>query len=137
VPEVDFVALCDHVRGGEGGILHVIAAGIDRIRAAQLPTIQNVGLALRIALTLEECDTQHRIQVHLTDPEGQRLFEIAGTFGVTDVSNVPSGWPAFTAAALNFGMPIQQHGVHKLDLIIDDDLKKTIRVLVEPLPDRG
>jgi hypothetical protein len=53
MPEVDYAFLCDHVRA-EGGVAHVIAAGIDTIYQEQVPSVANFGLLARITYTRAE-----------------------------------------------------------------------------------
>jgi len=59
VPELDYAVLCDYVRT-EGGIAHVIAAGIDTIWAGEIPTGQNIGLHCAIRLATLHRGSQER-----------------------------------------------------------------------------
>jgi hypothetical protein len=74
VPQVDFMTVCDYVRV-EGGLFHIIAAGVDRIRVPALPTVQNVGVAVRLALTRAECEHQHELRLIFQDSDGRRIIE--------------------------------------------------------------
>jgi hypothetical protein len=73
MPELDYAVLGDYVRA-EAGIAHVIAAGIDTIWSAEVPTGRNVGLLLRITFTRNECGRLHRIEIIFQDTDGARLI---------------------------------------------------------------
>ena len=46
--QLDYMVLADYVRQ-DGGVIHILGAGIDTIVAARVPAIQPLGIALRIS----------------------------------------------------------------------------------------
>lgn len=130
MPDVDFMVLCDYVRA-DGGLLHMIAAGIDRIHAPSVPSGQNVGIALRVSLTRAECDHPHQLQLVFQDEDGNRLSDFRAEFRTAYPTDSTPGWPATSGLALNMGLPLPRYGVYSLELLIDGQSKKSIPLLVE------
>src|SRR4051794_19269082 len=111
MPEVDFMILCDHVRP-EGPILHIIAAGIDRIEAASFPTVHNMGIAIRLLLTRAECDEEPSLELRFSDQDGRRLVGFNGKFQAKYPDNVPPGWHAYGVMPINMGLPLPAPGIY-------------------------
>lgn len=135
MPEVDFMALCDYVRG-DAGLLHAMGLGIDRVRAQSIPTIVNVGIAARLTLTRNECDRDHDVQLIFQDQDGGGRLELrASQFQVAYPPNVPAGWPAYASLSFRLGLPLQRYGVHSFELLINGHSKKSISIMVERPPE--
>jgi hypothetical protein len=128
MPEVDFMILCDYVRP-EGTIMHVIAAGIDRITAPSFPTAHNLGIALRLTLTRSECNYPHQIELIVQGDDGDRVAGFTGTFETGYPEDVPVGWRAYGSIPINLGIPLPKPGVYSVELLIDGNLKKSIPLL--------
>lgn len=138
MPQVDFMILCDYVRSSDGGLLHMIAAGIDRLRVPVLPTVQNVGVAVRLSLQRSECDRDYELQLIVQHADGERIAELLGQFRATyPPSNMPPGWATHMALALNLGLPLQVYGEYSLELLVAGDHKKSLGFIVEPPPQGG
>jgi hypothetical protein len=99
--QLDYALLCDYVRG-EGGVAHVIAAGIDTIYRPEVPTVANFGLLARFTFTEEDLGQEHQLELQLTDQEGQQVARITGTPPLQPVSGLPEGWPYGGIIALNY-----------------------------------
>jgi Family of unknown function (DUF6941) len=127
--EVDFMALCDYARS-ERGLVHIIAAGIDRIQPPQLPAAQNLAVALRLALTREECTEEHSIAFLFRSPDGAVITELRARFRTDYPEGNPDGWPAFVVLSPSFVIPIEQYGTHSVEVLLDDVSQKTVEVLV-------
>lgn len=137
MPEVDFMILCDHVRA-DRGVFHMIAAGIDRIHTDTVPAARNVGIAIRLSLTRVECQHSHQIELIFQDQDGERILSFTGVFEAKYPDDLPPGWPAHGAIPLNLALPLPRHGIYSLELVIDNQSKKSIGVLVAPVaPARG
>ena len=136
VPQVDFMILCDYVRA-DGGLLHMIAAGIDRIRVPMLPAVHNVGVAVRLSLHRSECDRDYELQLIFQNTDGQRIADLTAQFRAQYPPGLPAGWPTPVALALNLGLPLQAYGEYSFELLISGDHKKSLGVIVEPPPQGG
>jgi hypothetical protein len=130
MPEVDFMILCDYVRS-DGGVLHMIAGGVDQISAGDVPAAHNVGIGLRMSLTRAECDRPHDIELRWQDREGEPLLQIRAAFNAEYPIGLPTGWLAFGVLPLNVALPLPAYGVYSLELLIDGVSKKSIPVLVQ------
>jgi len=130
MPEIDFMVLSDYVRA-EGGVLHIIAGGVDRIQVPSVPTAHNIGVAIRLSMTRNECDRRHRLELIFQNQDGQRLMDFRAEFGATYPKDVPPGWPAFGVVPLNLGLPIPDLGIYSFEVLIDDQHKKSVSVMVE------
>jgi Family of unknown function (DUF6941) len=130
MPEIDFMVVSDYVRA-EGGVLHMIAGGVDRIQAANVPTAHNVGVAIRLSMTRAECDRVHRIELIFQTQDGAQLLKLRAEFQTAYPEHLPPGWPAFGIVPLNIGLPIPDYGIYSLEVLIDDQHKKSVGLLVE------
>lgn len=134
MPEVDYAFLCDHVRA-EGGLAHVIAAGIDTIYQEQVPSVANFGLLTRITYTRAECGRPHRLEAILADTDGNRIAHLQAITTPTWTEGLPPGWRQGAFMALNFGVPLPKYGVYSFDILINDSHKKAVDLRVVPPPD--
>ncbi|MFI7332301.1 DUF6941 family protein [Micromonospora aurantiaca (nom. illeg.)] len=130
MPTLDFMVLCDYVRS-DAGIIHMIAAGIDRFRPPSVPYVHNVGVAVRIGLTREECAEPHQVDVMVKAPDAEKLIHIRGELRVEDPEGLTPDSPVFVALTPNFALPLQTYGLHTLELYIDNHHEKTVRFMVE------
>ncbi len=133
MPELDAAVLCDYVRS-EGGIAHIIAAGIDRVTTAQVPTGQNVGLYILVKFTRMECDRPHRVEVIFQTEDGARLVQVEAAITPEWMDDTPAGWKQGAVLALNLGLPLPQFGIYSLEILINDRSEKTIPLRVVQVP---
>jgi hypothetical protein len=131
MPELDYAVICDYVRV-EGGVAHVIAAGIDTITAPAIPTGQNVGLLMRVNFARTECDRPHRVEVIFQDEDGDRLTQIAGVNEPRWNDGLPTGWKVGALLGLNLGIPLPRYGIYSVEILLNDNLVKTIPLRVVP-----
>ncbi len=120
MPKLDYALLCDFVRP-EGGLAHVISAGIDTIYAAEVPTGHNLGLLMRFTFTQGECGRPHRIEVYFRDTDGQDLTKIEAVVTPEWNDTLPPGWPLGLQAGLNFGVPLPAFGEYAFEIMLDDN----------------
>jgi len=132
MPEVDFMVVCDYVRV-DGGVMHMIAGGIDTIYARQVPSAQNLGVALRLLLTRNECDRDHQMELIFQDEDGAAFARVEGQFQVSYPERVPPGWRAYALLSLNIGVPLPHYGVYSLELLVDGQAKKSVPLRVTPV----
>jgi Family of unknown function (DUF6941) len=138
VPELDYALVCDYVRA-EGGLAHVISAGVDTIWTAEVPTGQNVGLLISLLFTRNECGRPHRLEVIFQDEDGERLAQISGAIEPQWPEGIPPGWRSRTQAGFNIGLPLPRVGLYAFELLVNDSNVKTIplRVLKRETPEPG
>jgi hypothetical protein len=125
VPELDYAVLCDYVRA-EGGVAHVVAAGIDTVWAAEVPTGRNVGLLARLTFTRHECGRPHRLEVIFQDIDGDRLAVVQGVVNPQWIEGLPTGWRTGTLLGLNMGIPLPRYGVYGFEIMLNDSFVKNI-----------
>jgi hypothetical protein len=136
MPELDYAFLCDYVRS-EGGVAHVIGAGIDTVFVPQVPSVANLGLLARITFTRTETGRPHRIEAILADTDGQRIAHLEAITTPQWTEGLPTGWRQGSFMALNFGVPLPRYGLYSLDILINDSHKKSIDLRVIPPPDNS
>jgi hypothetical protein len=129
--QLDYALLCDYVRA-EGGLAHVIAAGIDTIYRPEVPAVANLGFLARFTFTDDDIGQDHQLELRLVDQEGQQVAQITGTPPLQPVPGVPEGWPYGGVIALNFGVPLPSHGPYILTILLDGTPAKTINLRVTP-----
>jgi hypothetical protein len=129
--QFDYALLCDYVRA-EGGVAHVIAAGIDTIYRPEVPAVANLGLLAHFTFTDEDVGQEHRLELQLADEEGQQVARITGTPPLQPVPGLPEGWPYGGTITLNFGVPFSHHGPYRLTILLDGNPVKTINLRVVP-----
>ncbi len=122
MPDLDYAILCDYVREDQtGGVQHIIAAGIDTVHVAEVPTGVNFGVALRVMFTRSECDRPHRLELIVQDEDGERLATVDGHVVPTwPGPDHPAHWKVGTAAALNLGVVVPRFGVYAIDVLMND-----------------
>jgi hypothetical protein len=138
VPVLDYALVCDYVRA-EGGVAHVIAAGIDTVHAQDVPHGQNIGLLMRVSFTRNECGRQHRLEVIFQDEDGERLAQITGIIEPEWPADNPPNWRAGALAGLNIGVPLPRFGLYAFEVLVNDSHMKTIplRVVQRELAEEG
>ena len=129
--QLDYALLCDYVRA-EGGLAHVIAAGIDTIYRPEVPSVANLGFLVRLTFTDEDIDQPHQLELRLEDQEGQQVAQATGSPSLQRVEGLPDGWPYGGIVAINFGVPLPSHGPYTLTVLLDGDPVKTINLRVAP-----
>lgn len=127
MPTVDFAILCDYVRA-EGGILHMIAAGIDKINTP-VPAAHSFSIALRLILEGDDRARPHDLRLVFRPIDGEPLVDARGTIG-SDRAEVTSGEPSYAVVPLQVAVPLPEHGRYLFELFIDNDLLKQIPVTV-------
>lgn len=134
MPELDYALLCDYVRA-EGGIAHVIAAGIDTIHRPEVPSVTNLGPLARVIFGDDETGEPHQVEVRLNDHEGNQVAQLNLTAVPEQIEGLPEGWPTGATLALNFGVPLPSYGPYALTILLDGTPAKTINLRVVPSED--
>ncbi|MGH8895647.1 MAG: DUF6941 family protein [Egibacteraceae bacterium] len=131
LPDLDYAVLCDFVRL-DSGAAHIVAAGIDTIKTSEEPAGSNLGVALQIEFTRNECGRPHRVELHLQDADGERIAEVHGTVTPQWVHGMPVGWKTKAALGFNFGVVFPRYGEYAMEVMIDDRSVKSLRLRVVP-----
>lgn len=129
--QLDYALLCDYVRA-EGGLAHVIAAGIDTIYRAEVPTVANFGFLARFTFTSDDIGQDHQVELRLNDQAGQEVAHVTGSPSLRTVEGLPEGWPYGGIMAINFGVPFPSHGPYTLTVLVDGTPVRTINLRVVP-----
>jgi hypothetical protein len=134
MPQLDFMIVADYVRA-EGGVLHMIAAGIDTIYTPAVPAIRQVGIGIRLTMTPAEARHQHLIEVIFQNEDGVRVAQINGGFAPQgDVPNLPAGVRPSIAIPFNMNLPLPAYGRYSLELLVDANSMKSVEMTVSPPP---
>jgi len=129
MPQLDYAFLCDFVRA-EGGLAHVIGAGIDTVYAPETPTAHNFGLLARFTFTQGECGRPHRIEVFFRTEDGAEIAKVEAVITPEWGQGLPPGWPMGASLGLNFGLPLPAFGVYAFEIMIDDGHAKSLGLRV-------
>lgn len=129
MPVLDYAVLCDYVRA-EGGLAHVIAAGIDTVWTEDVPAGQNVGLLMRVSFTRNECGRPHRVEIIFQDEDGERLAQIMGVSEPQWPEGFPPNWRVGALVGLNFAVPLPRFGLYAFEVLVNDNHMKTIPLRV-------
>jgi hypothetical protein len=134
MPELDFMIMADYVRA-EGGVLHMIAAGIDTILTPVTPAVRQIGIGIRLTMTLAEARHPHQIEVVYQNEDGARIAEInAGFAPPPDPPALPPGVRPAIAIPFNMTLPLPAYGRYSLELLVDGNSMKSIGITVSQPP---
>ena len=128
MPTLDYAVLCDHVRA-EGGVAHIIAAGIDTISAAQVPVTHNMGIVVQLEFTRNECGRPHRIEAHLQGIDGDTIAQIQGAI-TPEWVEAPVGWDTRAQVTMNVGILFPRYGEYAMEILVNDTSLKRINLRV-------
>lgn len=132
MPELDFMVVADYVRS-EGGVLHMIAAGIDTIYANAVPSARLVGLGLRLLITPAETRHEHPVELIFQDPDGQRIAQLNAVIPAQpSPPAVKAGRPFGAVIAFNIQLPLPAYGDFSFELLIHGSHVKSIPIIIAP-----
>lgn len=120
MPELDYMVLADYVRQ-DNGVIHIMGAGVDTIATPAVPTVQSLGVAVRLTFdTTEQPGDDHRLKLSFMGPD-QPVLDVAATF-ITPPRppGVPEHWKTGLGVALQIPVPLPQFGDYSCVLDIDD-----------------
>jgi hypothetical protein len=119
--QLDYMVLADYVRQ-DGGVVHILGAGIDTIAALQVPTVHQLGIALRFSFdAADQVGQQHDFTISFVGPE-QRVVDVRGEFVTPPPApGVPGHWRTGLGVALQVPVPLPAYGDYTCELAVDDD----------------
>jgi hypothetical protein len=131
MPELDFMVVADYVRA-EGGMLHMIAAGVDTMFVPSVPAVRPVGVGARILVDVAEAREEHHVELIYQDEDGNRLFQVSGTIGpISPDQPFPAPGRSYgVPIAFNIPLPVPRLGDYSLELLIDGEQGKSITLTV-------
>lgn len=131
MPELDFMCIADYVRA-ENGVLHMIAAGFDRLYASTVPSSRHVGFGLRLLLTAAETRHEHPVELIFQDSDGRRLAQLNAMIRSQPVpANARPGRPFGAVIAFNIQLPLPAYGDYSVELLVHGNNIKSIPIIVE------
>lgn len=133
MPKCNVALIADYARQ-EGGLAHLIGAGVDTIHCPVVPTVQPMGLLAVLEFSAGECGRPHRVEVIVQDQDGVVLNKVTGSIVPERDRTLPPGWPARAPLVLNLLVPIPDYGVYSLEVLADDAEMATIRFRSVPMP---
>src|SRR5258707_2594573 len=120
MPQLDYMVLADYVRS-DNGVIAIMAAGIDTITAPVVPTVQPLGVAVRISFgTTEEVGEEHQLSVTYVGPDQPVLKATALFLTPPRPAGTPEHWRTPVGIALQRPVPLPRYGDYSCELDIDD-----------------
>jgi Family of unknown function (DUF6941) len=121
MPELDYMVLADYVRQ-DGGVVHILGAGVDTVFAPVVPTVQPLGVAARISFsTTEQPGEQHQLKVSFIGPDSPVLEANARFVTPQRPPDVPPHWRIGLGIAIQIAVPLPQYGDYSCELSIDGE----------------
>jgi hypothetical protein len=118
--ELEYMVLADYVRQ-DGGVIHIMGAGVDTVWAPAVPTLQPFGIALRISFApTEPVGEPHRLAVSFVGPDQRVLDAQASFLTPAPPEGVPEHWRTGMGVALQIAVPLPAYGDYSCELDIDD-----------------
>jgi hypothetical protein len=133
MPTLDYMVLADYVRQDVSGSVTIIGAGVDTVGTPIVPTVQPLGIALRLLFSsTEEAGARHRLRIAFLTADGQRLLEAGAEFATPpQPPHVPPHWKTAVGIALQIPVPLPAYGDYSFELDIDNGaITKSIDVRV-------
>ena len=118
--------LCDAATVREG-LLHVLGAGITRIRKPFFPGTMDIQLAMVVTVMPVESDGPHKLKVVIQTEDGVRIAEIDGEFRVSPGDESSKGEPIAMPLILNLRqIALPKEGTYSVEVLIDSQLAKSM-----------
>ena len=131
--DVTFAVVADYANVSREGKLNVMGI-FDRVFARQVPArFPPMQLVIRLEADYAEIGDDHAIRVQLSDPDGEAVVDIDGSF-------TPRGGQPGQKTSVNHilqlgNVPLQATGTHRVLVWIDGDLKREVPIHVVKAPD--
>lgn len=121
MPELDYMVVADYVRA-DGGVIHIMSAGIDTVQPPVVPTVHPVGVALRITFgSDEEVDSDNSVRITFQSADGEQLLVArAGLKTPSRSDGLPEHWRTGLGFALQMPIPLPRYGDYSFELDIND-----------------
>jgi hypothetical protein len=121
MPELDYMVLAEYVRQ-DNGVIHIMGAGVDTVATPAVPTVVNVGIAVRMSFdTTERPGDGHSLKVAFIGPDKPVLDMSASFVTPPRPPDVPEHWKTGLGLALQIPVPLPEYGDYSCTLSIDGD----------------
>jgi hypothetical protein len=118
--QLDYMVLADYVRQ-DGGVIHIMGAGVDTVLATHVPAVQPLGVALRISFdAADPVGQQHHVRVSFVGPEKPVLTIEAPFSRPPPPPDVPEHWRTGLGIGVQLAVPLPEYGDYTCELLIDD-----------------
>lgn len=138
--QLDYMVLADYVRQ-DGGVTHIMGAGIDTVQAPHLPAARQIGVAVRISFdTADTVGERHQLTLSFVGPESPLLSANAAFITPPPAPGVPDHWRTGLGIAFQVPVPLPAYGDYTCELAIDDGAEidpRSIDFRVIPWPGPG
>jgi hypothetical protein len=106
---------------GPDGFFSVLGGGIDSVNVAQLPTIISaIAVVGGVSVPLEECQGDHRLQIELVGPTGDRNpLEIDFPMDLRPRPDAPPRDPRMSFAVSLQNLVFGVDGRHEFRILVD------------------
>lgn len=120
MPKLDFMILADYART-DGGVMHIMAAGVDTINAPSVPFGKQLAVAVRFVVDHEDVPGKvHQLGLIFADDD-KVLATVGGHLAIPDrPDGLPIHWKVGLALALPIGLPFPSFGDYSLTLTLDE-----------------
>jgi hypothetical protein len=117
--QLDYMVLADYVRQ-DGGVVHIMGAGIDTIATPIVPTVQSLGVALRFSFDASDAVGQeHDLSLSFVGPDHPVLSARAKLTTPPQQPGVPAHWRTVVGVALQVPVPLPAYGDYSCEVAVD------------------
>lgn len=131
MPELDYALLADAARD-DGGLVSILAAGIDTFLAPQEPANATMAIVLRVGFTRNECGRPHRVEMLLQGEDGETVARVNGTTTPEWPAHHPVNWKTYSSLVINLAVSLPL-GQYQVIVMIDDTEAKSLPFRVREL----
>lgn len=118
--QLDYMVLADYVRQ-DGGVLHILGAGIDTIAVVRVPHVQPLGIALRISFDAgDPVGEQHQVKVTFMAADQIILIAQATFARPAPPEGIPVHWRTGAGVALQIPVLLPSEGDYTCEVVIDE-----------------
>lgn len=94
----------------------------------------HIVLVGRVTANRSELSQPHRIEINVTDADGESLVKNAQPVVLNNDPNLPPGWPIIGNLVMNLNLAFyKKFGEYSVNISIDGDLKKAVVFRIVPL----
>lgn len=112
--------VCDAVTVRDG-LLHILGGGVGRVPRLGFPAALDNDVALRLVLSPDEVQGQHKIEIRVVTSEGAVASSVTGEFA----AGISAGRPVDSEVSLNIPVSLRQVVLpgpdrYEIEVVVDD-----------------
>ena len=123
-PGVDFLILADRAEAINGK-LYMMGGSWDQIGVVDFTKPITFTIALGILIPWNATNVDHKLQVHLLDEDGNKLFSVDGGFKAGRPPQLPQGAAQHNVLAIAVGAVLGGPGTFTVEATINEDASHT------------